>query len=91
MDVFWSSSEQKYFSIFQEAFYMMRTIVTLWSEIKVMVEKFLVVMKTTRNHFLVGHSHFLVVEDTWTRRFSYPNNSFSLLLEYPSLDELLLG
>ena len=46
-------------------------IVTLWSEIKITMEKFLVVIRTTRNHFLVIHSHFLGVEDMWTHRFSY--------------------
>ena len=32
----------------------------------------LVIRRTTKTHFLVVHSHFLGVEDTWTRRFSYP-------------------
>ena len=49
---------------------MIKKIVTLWSKIEVIIDKILVVIRTTRHQFLVVHSHFLVVADTWTRRFS---------------------
>ena len=39
---------------------------------KIFFKKYLVVRRTTRSQFLVVLTHFLVVEDTRTRKFCYP-------------------
>ena len=48
----------------------------IWTIIfKIFSPKFHVVRRTTRSQFLVVLTHFLVVEDTRTRKFCYPDMS----------------
>ena len=52
----------------------------VWTIIfKIFFPKYLVVRRTTRSQFLVVLTHFLVVEDTRTRDFCYPE---SVLMEW---------
>ena len=51
----------------------------VWTTIfKILSQKYLVVRRTTRPQFLVVLTQFLVVEDTRTRKFCYPELCYKL-------------
>ena len=54
----------------------------VWTIIfKIFSPKYLVVRRTTRSQFLVVLTHFLVVEDTRTRKFATLNDNCTVLVD----------